>query len=499
MKGTTQLFQRFLSLLGPRLVTTILAVLTTPVITRLLGAGKYGDYAVLLSVYSLYMIPISAAITEGVQKFLAEERADEAWIERVLQFYLGLALLLALLGGGVLLVVTDLGIAERIGEGFTRYFYLLTAFVFVSQFRALSMHSLLGFGLEGVKGPLGVLKKGVTVGVGIGFVVGGLGVVGMLLGHIVANALTAIIAGIVIVRRLSLRELFSVPETLPYREFLSFNGLNIVLVLLVMSLFHVDVIMVRTLVGNDATGYYKAALSLAEYLWVVPIVLQGLLLHSSSTLWSEHRYDELAALAGRITRYTALLVVLMAIGLGTLADRVVPLYYGESFAVATTPLLLLLPGVVGFALARPLQAICQGSGRLRILIVAVGVAAALNIGLNAALIPIFGMNGAATATSAAYGSMFVLLVGTSRHLGYDPVADLRAARIGLTAALAGGIIVGTDRLIEADILALGVVPVVGVAVFSLLAIGVGAVDTDEVVDILAKLPLPRRVSALLPG
>jgi len=51
MKGTTQLFQRFLSLLGPRLVTTILAVLSTPVIVRLLGAGKYGDYAVLLSVY----------------------------------------------------------------------------------------------------------------------------------------------------------------------------------------------------------------------------------------------------------------------------------------------------------------------------------------------------------------------------------------------------------------------------------------------------------------
>ncbi|WP_221886624.1 oligosaccharide flippase family protein [Halonotius roseus] len=499
MKGTTQLFRRFLSLLGPKLITTILAVVSTPVIVRLLGPASYGDYAVLLSVYSLYMIPISAAITEGVQKFLAEERDTEAWIERVLQFYLGVALLLALVGSGVLLVVTDLGVAERVGEGFTRYFYLLAGFVFVGQFRALSMHSLLGFGFEQVKGPLGVLKKGLTVGVGIGLVAGGLGVVGMLLGHIVANALTAIIAGAVILRRISLRELFSLPDSLPYREFLSFNGLNIVLVLLVMSLFHVDVIMVRTLVGDEATGYYKAALSLAEYIWIVPIVLQGLLLHSSSTLWSENRYDELSALAGRITRYTALLVVLMAIGLGTLADRVVPLYYGEPFAVATTPLLLLLPGAVGFAVARPLQAICQGSGQLRVLIAAVGVAAALNVGLNAALIPLFGMNGAATATSVAYGSMFVLLVWASRRLGYDPVADLRAARIGLTAALAGGIIVGTSRLIDADFLALGVVPVVGLGTFSLLAITLGAVDTDEVVEILAKLPLPTRVTALLPG
>jgi O-antigen/teichoic acid export membrane protein len=499
MKGTTQLFQRFLSLLGPKLLTTVVAVLSTPVIVRLLGPGNYGDYAVLLSVYSLYMIPISAAITEGVQKFVAEERDDGVWVERVLQFYLLLALLLAIVGSGVLLAVTGLGVAERVGEGFTRYFYLLTGFVFVGQFRAFSMHSLLGFSLERVKGPLDVFKKAVTVGVGIALVAGGFSVVGMLVGHIAANALTAIIAGVVIARRISLRELFRIPDSLPYREFLSFNGLNIVLVLLVMSLFHVDVIMVRTLVGDEATGYYKAALSLAEYIWVVPIVLQGLLLHSSSTLWSEDRYDELAALAGRITRYNALLVVLLAIGLGTLADRVVPLYYGEPFAVATTPLLLLLPGAVGFAVARPLQAICQGSGQLRVLIAAVGVAAGLNVALNAALIPLFGMNGAATATSVAYGSMFVLLVWASRRLGYDPLVDIRAARIGLTAAVAGGVIVGTDRLIDGDILALGVVPVVGLAVFALLAITIGAIDTDEIAEILAKLPLPPRVTALLPG
>lgn len=88
MGGTTRLFHRFLSLLGPKVITTVIAVLSTPVIVRLLGPANYGDYAVLLSVYSLYMIPISAAVTEGVQKFLGETRDREAWVETVLQFYL---------------------------------------------------------------------------------------------------------------------------------------------------------------------------------------------------------------------------------------------------------------------------------------------------------------------------------------------------------------------------------------------------------------------------
>lgn len=499
MSGTARLFQRFLSLLGPKLITTVLAIVSTPIIVRLLGPGDYGNYAVLLSIYSLYMIPISAAITEGVQKFVAETREQTAWVERVLQFYFGLALLLALVGSGVLVAVTGVGVAEYFGEGFTGYFYLLAAFVFIGQFRALSMHTLLGFGFEHINGPLGVVKKAVMLGVGIGLVAGGLGVVGMLVGHIAANALTAIIAGGFILRNIRLRELLRLPTTLPYREFLSFNGLNIVLVLLVMSLFHVDVIMVRTFVGDEATGFYKAALSLAEYIWIVPIVLQGLLLHSSSTLWSENRYEELASLSSRITRYTALLVILMALGLGVLADRVVPLYYGEPFAVATTPLLLLLPGTVGFAMARPLQAISQGSGQLRVLIAAVSVAAVLNVVLNAALIPIYGMRGAAIATSTAYGSMFVSLVWAARRIGYDPLVDLRIGRIALTTLLAGGFLVALNSLFSNDWLAMAVVPVVGFAVFVAVAVGTGAIDAEEITDILQRLPLPSRVASLLPA
>ena len=491
MIGTARLFRRFLSLLGPKLIATLLAIASTPIIVRLLGPGLYGDYAVLLSIYSLYMIPISAAITEGVQKFVAEERTGQ-WAERVVQFYFFSGFALALFGAVLLVVATRLGVADHFGEGFTLYFYLLGLYVFVDQFRGLSMHTVLGFGLEHISGPLGVVKKGVTVTAGILLVLAGFGVAGLLVGHIVASVLVALIAGAVVVRRLSTRALINPPRSVPYREFLSFNGFNVVLVLLVMSLFHVDVIMVRALVGDEATGFYKAALALAEYIWIVPIVLQGLLLHSSSTLWHEERYGELTELAGRVTRYTTLLVLLMAVGLAVLAERVVPLYYGEPFAVATTPLLLLLPGAIGFAIARPLQAICQGSGKLRTLIFAVGIAAVLNVVLNAVLIPVFGINGAATATSVSYGSMFLLLVWSARRLGYDPLVDFRAGRVAVTTVGTAGVILLADGLFESDLLALIVVPVVGAVVFTAAALVTGALDRDELTAIVSQLPLPER-------
>lgn len=476
--------------MGPRLMTTVIAVVSTPIIVRLLGPGGYGDYAVLLSIYSLYMIPISSAITEGVQKFVGEDRDDHGWSERVLQFYFALALSLALIGVAVLVAFTTLGFTRFIGEEFAFYFYVLAAFVFVGQFRAFSMHALLGFGLENVNGPLSVVKKVVTVVLGVVLVYFGLDVFGMLVGHIVGNGLIAAMAGYVILRRISVRRLIKIPDATPYREFLSYNGLNIVLVLLVMSLFHVDVVMVRTLVDSDTTGFYKAALALAELIWIVPVVLQTLLLHSSSTLWSQGRTEEITALAGRITRYTTLLVLLMAVGLAILADRFVPLYYGQEFTVATTPLLLLLPGAIGFAVARPLQAICQGSGQLKPLILATGIAAVLNIVLNAILIPLFGMVGAAVATSIGYGSMFFLLVWASREIGYDPLFDFRPGRITLTVVISGLLLFGVEGLIGNDILALLVIPVLGVILYTGAAILSGALEVEELLEILEPLPIP---------
>ncbi len=491
MSGTTGLFRRFLSLAGPKVITTVLAVLSTPVITRLLGPSGYGDYAVLLSIYSLAMIPVSAAITEGIQKFVAENRDEAAWIERVVQFYFVLALVLVAIGAAVLVIFTWLGFADQLfGSSFSLYLYVLALYMLIGQFRGFSMHAILGFGLEHIKGPLDVCKKVSTVGVGIGLVLSGFGVVGMIIGHMVAEAVVGAVAGYYILRRVSVRTLFEIPDRIPYREFLSFNVLNVVLVLFVMSLFHVDVVMVRSIVDDEATGYYKAALALAEYIWIIPIVLQTLLLHSTSTLWSEGRTERITQLAGRITRYCTLLVMLMAIGLAALAHRFVPLYYGSEFAVATTPLLLLLPGAVGFAVARPLQAICQASGQLRTMILAIGVAAGINVVLNAILIPLYGINGAAVATSASYGSMFLLLVWTSRTIGYDPLADFRLARMTATVTITAVPTVAAGLLLPSDLLAFLVVPVFGTVVFVGAAIGTGAVSVDETTELLGKLPVP---------
>lgn len=492
--GTDNFVNRFLSIFGGKVITSTIAIISTPVIVRLLGPSKFGDYAVLLSIFSLYMIPVSSGITEGIQKFVAEDRDAPHWYENVLRFYFILAILLVIAGGTLMIVFTIFGGPNSIfGDQFTLYFYLLVAFIVVAQFRSFSLRVILGFGLEPISESLKVVKKLSTVLLGITLVVLGYGVTGMLIGHIVASGLVAIIAALVIIRKISVPALFrKIPDSFPTRELLSFNGLNVVLVVLVMSLFHVDIIMLRSFTGPDTTGFYKAALALAEYLWFVPIALQTLLLHSTSRMWSIGSNSEITRLASTVTRYTVLLVSVMAIGLATLADRFVPLYYGEPFVAATGPLLLLLPGTVGFAAARPIQAICQGSGNLRPLVIATGGAAGLNFVLNLLLIPLFGMNGAAIATSIGYGSMVFLMIWAGRRIGFDPLDDFRLPNVVLTVIVTAPIIWLLERSISHDVVALIVVPPVGLLLFMGLAIITGAIETEELELIFERLPVPIR-------
>jgi hypothetical protein len=205
------------------------------------------------------MIPVSSGVTEGVQKFVAEDCDVPEWRANVVRFYLLLASAMVALAVLVLVVVTVLGIPGRVyGDRFTLSFYLLAAFVLVAQFRSTAVRVVLGFGLEPISESPKVARKLTYVGLGIALVARGYGVSGMLVGHVVASLLVALAAGSVVVREVSLRGLVGgLPSSFPYGELMSFNGYNVVLIALVMSLFHVDVVVLRTPSDSATTGYYK--------------------------------------------------------------------------------------------------------------------------------------------------------------------------------------------------------------------------------------------------
>ncbi len=480
----------FLSIFGSRVGTLFLGLIITPLLVRFLGGALYGDYAFLLSVLGITMILVNAGIFDGIRKYIAEDRDETMWVEQVFGFYLRVAILLALTAAVIFVIFSWTGLSEKfLGAEFRIYFYLLGILIVTRQANSVARGGLMGLRLEHLSEPLKIIRKLLFGTSAVSLLYLGYGVAGVLVGHILATALVATIAYIFFFKRVNIKSVFiRVPDRFPKKELITFNSLSIVLILLTASLYHVDIVFLRLLTGDRATGYYRAALVIAEFLWFVPIALQTVLLHSSSELWSNDQTNRITDLSSRTTRYNLSFVLLLAIGLAALADDFFPLYFGPEFEASVVPLLILLPGVIGFALARPIFAIGQGKGDLRLLIFATSGAAFINIILNILLIPAYGMFGAAVATSIGYGAMAVFHTLAARQIGFNPTRDLRLARILVVAVISAAVILGTSTLIESPIISLIVVPLLGFVVYSGLTFRLEVVTPEELYPLMRRLP-----------
>jgi O-antigen/teichoic acid export membrane protein len=480
----------FVSVVSGHLLGTLVAVVTAPLIVRLLGPSQYGVYATLAAIFGFIMIVPKSGIHDGLRKFLAEERSFPDWKDSVFGFYFRLATLLTVVIAALFVLLPATPVVERVlSPTYERYIPLLALWAFVNQYSNYFRNSLMGLKLEHISEPLKLLQK-VAFGVcAVALAYLGYGITGIIASHLLAGALVIVASVLVLRNRLSFDRLRRRTDSgFPMRELTYFNALTVVYILLLRSLAHVDVVMLEYFTTSAKVGYYKAALILVEFLWFVPVSIQRTMLQSTSELWRRDEQGQIELLATRLTRYTLLFTTLLALGLAVLAPTVVPLYYGAEFTPTVLPLLVLIPGTVGFAVARPMLAISQAKGQMRLMILATGVTATLNLGLNLVLIPPYGMVGAALATTVGYGSLPFVHALAARKLGYHPLSDLRLGRFAVTAAVGGGTIFAVYALVDSPLLALVLVPPVGFAVYWLAALKTRAVDPEELLTIVEKLP-----------
>lgn len=483
------IIKSFVSIFGSQVGVLFFTIMTTPILTRLLGSDGYGDYSFLLSILQGLVVLVSAGSFNAIRKHIAEEREFEKWSDEVFTFYLKIGLLFSILAIITIIIVAPMDfITGSLGEDFVFYFYLLALIMPFQVLLRISRSALMGFSLEHHSEPLPVVDRAIFMAFVIFFSQVGWGVPAVLAGRTVAVGIASIIAIIFVTQRIQISMIFKqTSPDIPQIDLLKYSLSTMILSFLLLSIYHIDVLLLRIMVGSTETGYYRAALVIAEFLWFVPIAIQTALLHSVSQLWTDEQYDKLTAIASLAVRYTLILTILLVLGTAGLADPLLSLYFGQEFTAATVPLLLLLPGALGFAIARPIFAISQGQDNLRVLIFVTLVAAALNLLLNLMLIPRYGMNGAAISTSIAYGSMFGLHVWSARRLGFNPLADIRIKKISITTLIAAVPIIAIPRYIEYDILALTTTPIFGLLIFLSIAFKTKAIELEEIRSFLPDL------------
>lgn len=247
----------------------------------------------------------------------------------------------------------------------------------------------------------------------------------------------------------------------------------------------VDTILVGAMMNPTAVGFYTLAAQIAD-ICVVPAESLGFTI--SPALGEQEaggQGDRAAHIYESSLEYVLLLYVPAAAGMVLVAEPTVLTIFGEAYAGAIPALQVF--GV--FVVARGVHKVTGDGldylGLARVRAVARGVSATANLGLNLALIPIYGVVGAAVATVITYSAYTAVNVYyIHRALDLDVPRLLRSAArtCAVTALMAVAVFLVMPYVSTIPSLAGAVA--LGAGVWAVLAVAIGGLDVGRVRSLL---------------
>ncbi|UCC14679.1 MAG: flippase [Gammaproteobacteria bacterium] len=406
------------------LVAIAAVVFVTPIIIERVGLEAYGIWALVLATVGLLGLMDFGLATSAV-KFIAERTgdADRDGRNRVMcalfTVYTGISIALLL---GVTVATLGGPGESMFGETRGQAVLLLAvggsvaAGLFLSLFRA----ALAGAGLMYLANVVEIMVTFLYVSLTLLFLGLDYGVPGLAAALLMSSSAGAI--SLAIIARLRIEGLRPRLTLMRWREvkgLLSFSIWAFVANAAVLAILRMDPIIIKAFMPLSAVAVYAIAGRIAEYVLLLNKQFSNALMPLVSQ--AHGRGDE--AVVERVlldgSRYLMAIALPMLALLAFHAETLLLIWLGEDLRAATTPLRL-LSVAVGFSIIQLNAANVLGmTGRHRFVAITMGASAALNLVVTIALIPAYGLVGAATATLITAGvvEMGVILPVACRHLG----------------------------------------------------------------------------------
>jgi O-antigen/teichoic acid export membrane protein len=183
--------------------------------------------------------------------------------------------------------------------------------------------------------------------------------------------------------------------------------------------YRLDQYFVLLLVNATGVGIYLVGVQLSQSIWFLANAIAAVLV---PRLTAAHE-AEAARMTPLMCRNTLLVSALAALAIGIAAPWALTPIFGQAFAGSVKPLLWLLPGTVALSGSKILASYIFSQGRpgLNSLITmgSLGVTAVADF----ALIPPYGVTGAAVASTLAYGTHFGLALLVYRRLSGGSISE----------------------------------------------------------------------------
>lgn len=382
---------------------------TSVILARLLGPEGRGIYAIASLLPSLVVTFVHLGIGPAAVYYTAQKRYP--WKE-ILGNTIFLALITGVAGVIVALIVT-LFFRERIFPNIaSKYLLIAIGIIPLNLFFLYLRYILLGAQRIREYNVLDIWQSFCFLAlVTVALWGWGLGVVGALWAAIISWLLAAVLA---FLWAWKVADGISLQINLSYIRDVSVYGIQAYLASILGFLnYRLDMLLVNWFLNPTAVGLYSISVGIAEKLWLVSQAASVVLFPRVASETDELKREEFTPLVTRTVFWGTALAALL---LFFLVHYVIAFLYSEEFLPAVRPLQILLPGIVTLSAWRLLANDLAGRGKPMINTYITGVAVVVNLMLNLLLIPHYGLEGAAWASTASYSIALSIVLAVYCHL-----------------------------------------------------------------------------------
>jgi O-antigen/teichoic acid export membrane protein len=367
-----------------------LGFIASLVLARWLGPSDRGLLAIILSLSTVAYVLVSVGLPLSVEYHAARGGPGGRLLGNTLAWGVGIAVTVI----PAVWLLRD-WIADTFGHGRGGGAWVLAAVLvpitFVQWTTGNQLSGLLRFGFFNL---LFAALRAVYLVAALVLLALGLGVSAGVLATILASLVMTFAALPVILRgqRLGL-------DGPLMRSMLSFGARHQVGLIFQTLNYRLDVVILQFFRPLAAVGYYVVAQVIAELVTTLGQAFESSVL---PLVTREEVEGQPSATTQSALRHHAVLALVAIAGVAALGPPLIYFGFGPSFQRAIVPMLILLPGMWFLGTGGVVGSSLGGRGRpgTRSLLAGVGLIATITLDLT--LIPLFGVNGAAVASTVAY-------------------------------------------------------------------------------------------------
>lgn len=367
-------------------------------IARISGEALLGAFAILFALRAILALVCGLGMRVAMTKFVAASRArsDHAVLRGAVRIGIGVPVGAAVLAAAVLVLLAPV-LSEDVFDvssmtGPMRVVALSLPFAVLQDVTLAGtqgFQSLRAFARIGM-----ILEPSCRLGFTALALVAGWDLMGLAVALLAASAIGGLSGAVALGRRV--RALPPAAPVLPWRALAGFAGVSWVASMATQGILWVDVVLLGWLVAADEVGVYQVATRAVMVCMIVITPLTAAMAPRIAHYWETREIDRVSDSYDGVVRWTWRLSI-VPLTLVFAAPAAVLSIFGSGFREGVAVVLILCTGALVESLAAPSAVLLNQIGRNRLNMVINLCALIGNIALNLALIPAFGIVGAAVA------------------------------------------------------------------------------------------------------